>query len=273
MNESSSAADRNKAQELCELDMLAGAAFEAERWVALNQSGISEADFFTRRGRRVYAALCQHYASAEGPPQPIERLVAFSGLEAEDIRELMGRFLSSTSATTSELAEQLREHARSHERRAKIAEAQGALARGQADVARSIIDEVQQLKSGVVRTAISWIEADEIFNREYPETPWIARGLQIGPGRPAMLAGYGSSAKTWAVQSLALAVAAGRVAWGYFETAEPRRVLHLDYEQGARATSQRYRRLAVGHDIDVEDVIAQTRMTTFAMRAMVCSFL
>jgi Bifunctional DNA primase/polymerase, N-terminal/AAA domain len=82
-----------------------------------------------------------------------------------------------------------------------------------------------------------------------PSQRWIVPGLQIGPGRPTLIAGYGASAKTLAAHGLELAVASGRPAWNHFETGSPGRVLHIDYEQGYYATAKRYQRLALGHEI------------------------
>jgi hypothetical protein len=82
-----------------------------------------------------------------------------------------------------------------------------------------------------------------------PPQRWCVPGLQIGPGRPTLLVGFGASAKTIAVQSLALCLATGRPVWGHFDSA-PMSVLHIDYEQGLYATAKRYQRLAIGHGID-----------------------
>jgi hypothetical protein len=86
-----------------------------------------------------------------------------------------------------------------------------------------------------------------------PAQRWCVPGLQIGPGRPTLIAGYGASAKTISVQALALALAAGRPIWGRFECS-PMTVLHVDYEQGYLATAKRYQRLALGCDVDPADL-------------------
>lgn len=102
--------------------------------------------------------------------------------------------------------------------------------------------------SGGNRSGIYTRSTAEIFAPLEP-TQWSVPGLHIGAGRPTLFAGYGSSAKTLSAQSLALAVASGTFAWGHFET-RTGRVLHLDYEQGWKATARRYQRLALGHGID-----------------------
>ncbi|HTQ44513.1 MAG TPA: AAA family ATPase [Polyangiaceae bacterium] len=68
-------------------------------------------------------------------------------------------------------------------------------------------------------------------------------GLVAGAGPPHLVAGYGYSGKTVALQALALALAADKPVWGAYRC-RPRRVLHLDYEQGERLTRRRYQRLA-----------------------------
>lgn len=85
---------------------------------------------------------------------------------------------------------------------------------------------------------------------ELPPQRWLVPALQLGPGRPMLIAGYGSSAKTLAVQQLALALASGRKIWDHFEPLGRGRILHVDYEQGFYATAKRYQRLAIGHGID-----------------------
>jgi hypothetical protein len=107
--------------------------------------------------------------------------------------------------------------------------------------------------------AITWIDTSSIF-AELSFTPWVSRGLMLAPGRPALLAGYGASAKTLAAQSLALAVASGRPIWGFFEVSDPGRVLHFDYEQGEHATRRRYQRLAIGHGIDAPELADRLRL-------------
>lgn len=83
-----------------------------------------------------------------------------------------------------------------------------------------------------------------------PPTNWLVPALGFTPGPPILVAGYGFSGKTMAVQSLALSVAAGRMAWGVYSTRSGR-VVHLDYEQGSTVTFERYQRLARGAQIDL----------------------
>lgn len=100
---------------------------------------------------------------------------------------------------------------------------------------------------GIIRLGVS-----EIF-APLPPSRWVVSELQIGPGRPGMIAGYGASAKTLAAQQLALAKASGTPIWGRF-ACEPGVVLHLDYEQGKHASIKRYQRLARGHGIVAEQL-------------------
>ncbi len=95
---------------------------------------------------------------------------------------------------------------------------------------------------------VEWISAKEIFTRLSPAR-WISKELQIGPGRPMLLAGYGASGKTLISQSLGLSVAAGVPAWGRFAI-DRGLVVHADLEQGFRATARRYQRLTIGLDLE-----------------------
>jgi hypothetical protein len=65
--------------------------------------------------------------------------------------------------------------------------------------------------------------------------------------------GYGFSGKTLACQAMALSLAAGRAVWGAY-TAKPRRVIHVDLEQGDRLTRRRYQRLAFGMGLDLPEL-------------------
>lgn len=88
-----------------------------------------------------------------------------------------------------------------------------------------------------------------------PELEYIiaALGMTAGSGAPHMFAGYGFSGKTMLAQALALAVAAGRMAWGGM-SCRAGRVVHVDLEQGKRLTKRRYKRLAYGMGIDLAEL-------------------
>jgi hypothetical protein len=75
-------------------------------------------------------------------------------------------------------------------------------------------------------------------------------GLVAGGGATHLVAGYGYSGKTLALQSLALSLAAGRPVWGAY-TGKQSRVLHVDLEQGDRLTRRRYQRLAAAMGADL----------------------
>ncbi len=91
---------------------------------------------------------------------------------------------------------------------------------------------------------------------------YIIRGLDLCPGAPAMVAGYGFSGKTVALQSAALAIATGERVWGTYE-AKRGRVLHVDYEQGQRLTRERYQRLALALSVGPSDI--EDRLTLVSM--------
>lgn len=100
--------------------------------------------------------------------------------------------------------------------------------------------------------ALEVLDVQEIF-APLPPVPYVVAALDLCPGAPALVAGYGFSGKTLALQSLALSVASGQKAWGCFPVARGR-VLHLDFEQGARLTRERYQRLAAGLMVTPEEL-------------------
>lgn len=81
-----------------------------------------------------------------------------------------------------------------------------------------------------------------------PPIPYLVPGLDLCPGAPALVAGYGFSAKTISWQAAALALALGERVWDTF-TARQCRVRHVDFEQGARLTRDRYQRLMSGFEL------------------------
>jgi len=106
---------------------------------------------------------------------------------------------------------------------------------------------------GARSSAFERIDPNGIFE-PLPAIPWLVRGLDIAPGAPTLIAGYGFSGKTIAAQALAIAVASeDQDAWGLFPVAHGK-VLHLDYEQGRRLTCERYQRIAMGLGIGPQDL-------------------
>jgi len=79
---------------------------------------------------------------------------------------------------------------------------------------------------------------------------WLVRDLGLAPGRPCVINGYAGSGKTFAAQEVALSVASGQSAFGSMPVRQGR-VLHIDVDQGRRATSSRYQQLAQGRGIDL----------------------
>jgi hypothetical protein len=79
-----------------------------------------------------------------------------------------------------------------------------------------------------------------------PELEYLVpeMGLVAGGGAPHLVAGYGYSGKTVALQSMLLSLASGAPVWGVYKC-KKRRVAHLDLDgQGERLTRRRYQRLA-----------------------------
>jgi AAA domain/DnaB-like helicase N terminal domain len=89
------------------------------------------------------------------------------------------------------------------------------------------------------------ILSGEALAVELPEPEYLVRevGLVAGAGPAHMFAGYGYSGKTVALQSLLLSLATGCLVWGAYPC-RPKRVLHVDLEQGRYVTVRRYQRMA-----------------------------
>lgn len=113
-------------------------------------------------------------------------------------------------------------------------------------------EEEKQAAAGQRKPTTRLLSAADIF-APLPSVPWLCQALDLAPGAPALVAGYGFSGKTLAVQDLALAVATGSLLWGRFPVRQGR-VLHLDYEQGSYLTRQRYQRLALARGVHPADL-------------------
>lgn len=217
----------------------------------LTQLELTTADFFGEVHRIVWREL--QYLAAEGLPVDTlhlrDRLRELGKLQVVTEDGLLA--LTDGIPTREPPVDILRKLSRQRALRSLGGQVSAAGAAGDfsaADAAlraaKSAVDEATRPKVPLVE----WRSTFDVF-QPLPPVPWRVRGLQLCPGRPAVLAGYGSSAKTLSAQALALAVAAGEPAWGFFET-HPGIVRHLDYEQGWRATARRYQRLAFGHRMD-----------------------
>jgi hypothetical protein len=99
-----------------------------------------------------------------------------------------------------------------------------------------------------------------------PPIPWVCEPLGLAPGAVSLVAGYGYSRKTMALQSLGLSVALGAPVWGLWSCRKGTFV-HLDYEQGRRLTQERYQRLARGMGHELTDVPSDAMRACIMPRA------
>lgn len=129
-------------------------------------------------------------------------------------------------------------------------------------IARAVADiEWAANDSAPSKSLFTWEGATDIMGK-LPPIRWVCRELCIGPGRPTLVQGYGFSGKTMALQAFALAVAAGKPAFGYFRVVQGR-VLHIDYEQGKHATKRRYQRMMLAMGLSLDDIGERLQLTCF----------
>lgn len=149
--------------------------------------------------------------------------------------------------------------------------------RGKAKGFRTPVDLVMEVRSIGNKEAVLWLaerfhfEADfgkkkdadtkvasarilygEALSEPLPPLDYLVPqiGLVAGPGAPHEIVGYAFSAKTVTAQQLLLALATGKPVWGAYSV-PPRRVAHVDLEQGERLDIHRYQRLARQMDVDL----------------------
>jgi len=104
----------------------------------------------------------------------------------------------------------------------------------------------------LVKPRIATIAADEIA-KPLPDVHYLCQTLGITSGAPTLFAGYGFSSKTLFAQNFGLAVASGYPLFESWSVAQGN-VVHIDHEQGARLTCERYQRLARGYGVSLADL-------------------
>jgi DnaB-like helicase N terminal domain/AAA domain len=124
------------------------------------------------------------------------------------------------------------------------------------DAARAVADhqrEASRVGGGLV-LGVRPLDVDELF-APLPPVDFLSKDLQWCAGRPATIVGVGGCGKTMAVQSAALSLASGaRPIWNHFPVGRRARVLHMDHDNGTRATQRRYQRLAFGMGLSRDEL-------------------
>lgn len=94
------------------------------------------------------------------------------------------------------------------------------------------------------------------LDTELPELEYLVRaiGLNAGSGPPHLIAGYGFSGKTVALQAALVSLVGDRPVWGVHGASRPFRAIHVDLEQGRRVTQRRYQRLARAMNVSLSQL-------------------
>lgn len=106
------------------------------------------------------------------------------------------------------------------------------------------------------------VGTEDLLRKPLPAPTWACRGLDLLPGRPTGLWGKPGAGKTETAQALALSVASGTLAFEALATTAGR-VVHLSYDFGIWAVSTRYRQLANGHGLSLEDLQGRLVVSAF----------
>jgi AAA domain-containing protein len=99
-----------------------------------------------------------------------------------------------------------------------------------------------------------WKSFRQLWVDSLPDERWICRELEIGPGRPCGLWGFGSSGKTMYAMVLCLSVASGRLAFDHFDV-QHGTASYVSHEMGSHACIERLRRLANGMLLEPSDLV------------------
>ena len=113
--------------------------------------------------------------------------------------------------------------------------------------------DAPRIEGGLV-LGVRPLDVDDLFAPLAP-VDFLSKDLQWCAGRPATIVGVGGCGKTMAIQSAALSLASGaRPIWDQFPVGRRARVLHMDHDNGTRATQRRYQRLAFGMGLSREEL-------------------
>ena len=219
---------------------------------------LSASDFYADANKRIFAAIVD--VSQSGASVDVVSIAARLRSQ-EQLAALGGTpYLSQIVDATPAVAH-VREHARLVRDKARL---RALIATGQTFIAEAYTSTSVDALLGVAGEQIRALAAASLdlqlldglaLSAPLPPIEHLVReiGLVGGGGAPHVVAGYAFSAKTVTAQSLAVSLAAGLPTWGAYVTT-PRRVAHVDLEQGKRLTVRRYQRLARARDVDLESL-------------------
>lgn len=124
----------------------------------------------------------------------------------------------------------------------------------------SEIRELDKSKQVAIETAkaeqnpFGWKSFEQVWVNSLPDERWICKELEIGPGRPCGLWGFGSSGKTMYAMVLCIAVASGMPAFDFFQVTHGTSC-YVSHEMGSHACIERLRRLANGMLLEPSDLV------------------
>lgn len=102
-------------------------------------------------------------------------------------------------------------------------------------------------------------DAEELFTKPLPVTPWLLRG--IVPEKALLaISGEPKTTKTWCELEIALAIANGRAAFDEFEAGPPRKVALFLVEDDERAVRNRLRSLAKSRGLVPETAVKNIKI-------------
>jgi hypothetical protein len=131
----------------------------------------------------------------------------------------------------------------------------------------TLAEKYQHDLSGVIRLVgtaadpprFEWMNARDVFSTPMPPARWVVPAMELGPGRPCGLWGVGGAGKSWEAMEIERAVASGTKAFGHFDVTRGR-VSHVSHELGQRAVRDRFRRLANGNAMKIDDFADNLRI-------------
>lgn len=216
--------------------------------------------FYSEAHRRIFEACCE-LTKAERPVDVLQvqtwlrdrgRLAQIGG--SGYLTEVLDAapFVTNVEA----YARGLRDKARV---RNVILTCQRIAATGYADFrgdASSYLADAREQLAGLAATDTEswWYRLEHAAELAAPQPPvaWLCRSLRLARESVTILGGYGYARKTLLAQDLALSISTGRNALGVFDVAQAHAV-HIDYEQGARITRERYQRMARVACVDLRE--------------------
>ncbi len=210
-------------------------------------AGVTEEALVDEAARRMFRALVEHAARYGQTPSWITAAASAgcSSVKQPSVPEPLAYYLDQVSLG-------LRYEALGY----AVADAAALLQERRVDEAQRILAEGLEREAQVFGgddSTAGLLRGSDLLRRKNEPLRWLVEGVWV-EGSYGMVGAAEKSLKSWVTTDLALAVASGGTFLGRFDVPSARPVLVYVGEGGERLITQRLKQLALGSNIDPEDI-------------------